>query len=415
MAALKCFSVLKWRMIILYVIALFILIYFIHAFYGQQKEEEHLDISLPQSTPNTSIVGTSWQDYVENWDGEILITTDPVKKVIIFTEEYQLKMKSKGPHPLTMEHERFFKRAEIMDRYCNADPSLSQGRYWYGEGLRSVLFNDESKLLFCTVPKISSTTWSYVFMKMLDPTYNMSVISTKYPKYDGISLTFSVKDEKLIATRYQTYTKFIVARNPFERLLSAYTDKFTKRNTYYEPQYAHRIIITNYLSDVSKEMIESARKNLREGKANLITGLDGDEVKQIGRLNAGLGKYKLTFLEFLNYLIAAATASGVGSFDYHWRPVTAICNPCSVRYDIIVNFETLHEDSKVILDYVQRHITREKVEFPVAEYAIKNNSCNEAFMEIPIDVRNRIYQLFKEDFLLFGYKYNGNSTNDILC
>ena len=406
-------AVSKWLLMVLCVVTLITLVYFAYLLNKGQRKYDCIQILPPQTTMLTDSIESSWIDYEKNWNEEILITNNPTERVIVFTKEYQLKMKSKGPHPLSVKHERFYKRAEMMDKYCSVFPS--KGNYWYGEGLRSVLFNDETKLLLCTVPKIGSTTWSYIFMKMLDPSYNFSLISTRYPKFEGISLKFSGTDEKMNAKRYQTYTKFLVTRNPFERLLSAYTDKFTKNNTYYEPQFAQKIIITNYLSDVNKEIIKSTREKMREGKDNLITGLDDNVIQQIGRLNAGLGNYKITFLEFLNYVIKAAAASGLGALDKHWCPVTTVCNPCIIGYDIIIKFETLHEDSKVILDYVQTNTTHEKVEFPIAEHAIKNNTCNEAFMEIPMDVRNKIYELFQEDYILFGYKYNGNRTDNILC
>ena len=382
---------------------------------NENHSNEGEDVLSSQGNENHSNEGKdalSTQSNRDNWDGEILLSSNPTTKEIVFTEEYQKRMSSKGIHPLSLKHKHYYERVQIVEKFCNKSSSKSQGSYMFAEGLRSVLFNDEAKLLLCTVPKIGSTTWSYVFMKMLDHTYDMSIISKQYPIFEGISLRFSGTDVKLMAKRYQTYLKCLVTRNPFERVLSAYVDKFTKANEFYEPQLAPTIIRANYLSHLKQELIESAKNNLKSGNADLIVGLDQSTIHQIKRLDAGLGKYDITFREFIVYIIKAVARSGRNSLDYHWRPVASICNPCLVRYDFIAKFETLYEDSQAILEYAQANI-EDKVQFPEMKPATTNDRCDKAFSNIPMDEREMLYQVYEEDFVLFNYTYTKGNTGSI--
>ena len=137
-----------------------------------------------------------------------------------------------------------------------------------------------------------------------------------------------------------------------------------------------RIIKANYLSHLKSDLIEELRAHLKEG---MKLELEESIMQQIERLDAGEGNYNITFIEFLNYLIGDIAESGRDSLDYHWAPVTIVCNPCTVRYDFIVKFETLQEDSELLLDYMQAHYSHNNtVEFPRRSPTIDSNRCNEA-------------------------------------
>ena len=36
--------------------------------------------------------------------------------------------------------------------------------------------------------------------------------------------------------------------------------------------------------------------------------------------------------------------------DIHWRPASAFCNPCEVRYDFILRFEDLAKEQQLFLN-----------------------------------------------------------------
>ena len=384
---------------------------------GLQKQ--YCPTEYLSQTEETEI--SSWLQYGENWNGEILIHVNSTKNEIVFTDDYQIRMISKGFHPLCMKYEHYYKRIERIEKYCGAFASNSHGVYAFTNGPNAVMFNDETKLLHCTVPKVSSYTWTTLFINLLDfnlydyinPYDDMFAFLKQYSKRNETSLIYSSTDKRLVAKRFQTYTKFLITRNPFERLLSAYTNKFQSNNLAYEYKYGPKIIIANYLSHLTKDLIETVSNKLNEGETNL--GLEASVIQQIVRLGVGEGNYNITFGEFLNFIIQTVAESGIESLDYHWVPITIVCNPCTVRYDLIVKFETLYEDSQEILDYAQTNVTHDKVQFPKRDHLITKDRCNEAFLNIPRDVRNKLHELFKEDFILFDYKYNGENSNNEFC
>ena len=434
MAGVKLFSKLKLLLTIIFVFTLStFFVFFSSVSYEIQREEFELFV-LPKSgnTETNSrlkneeqlkskILNTTdrtnanfWQDYQEHWNGEILLNSDPKKKDIVFTEAYKNKMVSKGLHPLCIKNKRYSNRIQRIEKYCSEFPS--QERYVYGEGLPAVLYSDKAKLLACSVPKVASTNWANMFFKMFQLTSNVATKVTGLAKFEWIALKFNDSDERLVAMRYQTYTKFFISRNPFERLLSAYVDKFTTKNNYYEPTFAPEIIQANYLTHLDEELIKQTRKNLKEGNTDPILGLTDHVIQQIKRLEAGLGNYNITLMEFLNYILVISAQSGRESLEYHWRPITLICNPCKVRYDFIAKFETLYEDSQLLLNYVQPNFAQNTLQFPKFDSAISKDQCYEAFVNIPRDMRNKLYRIYEEDFILFGYNQDQSENPDnILC
>ena len=362
---------------------------------------------------------STWLDYKDHWKENVLLYTNLTARQIAFTEEYQLEMIAKGPHPLNIEYNRYLKRVERLDQYCSAFESNSQGKFDVTLVNNRVMFIDKAKLLICSIPKASSSTWLNMMMNLEEDTNlkTRTMVSRDDPIWERISLTQNLENSTLVAERFQTYTKFFIARNPFMRLLSAYTSKFTNKQYPYENKYAPKIIKANYLSHLKPDLIEKVRTYLKGGMHTISKlELEDSIIQQLKRLDAGEGNYNITFIEFLNYLIADIAESGRDSLDHHWAPVTIVCNPCTVRYDFIVKFETLQEDSEVLLDYVQAHYSHNNtVQFPRRSPQIDSNRCNEAFKEIPVEVKEKIYQLYKEDFIFFDYQYNGDDLTGDMC
>ena len=40
----------------------------------------------------------------------------------------------------------------------------------------------------------------------------------------------------------------------------------------------------------------------------------------------------------------------LNDLDVHWRPASAFCNPCKVRYDFILRFEDLAKEQRLFLN-----------------------------------------------------------------
>ncbi|CAH1778137.1 unnamed protein product [Owenia fusiformis] len=193
------------------------------------------------------------------------------------------------------------RRRDVLRKHCpvvkpKPDPHLG------------LLVSDKHKVLFCDVAKIGSTflkkMW-YILENNLpekDP-MNMkkNIFSVHFPRLADFNITERTK-------RINSYTKMIFTRNPYSRLFSAYQNKFVTVN----PSYW----------SIAKGFIKRHRKNPKD--LSILCGHD------------------LTFEEYLS--IVSENPRNTRYMDYHWRPLSAYCDPCSIDYDIIGKMESFNED-----------------------------------------------------------------------
>ena len=350
---------------------------------------------------------TSWFDYSNNWSGDILVRKLPQNNLLNFTDEYRYAMASKGLHPLNIEHKYLYERYLTMNKYCNSPLTKIDDLYDVMGSFYRVRLSDTFKLLQCALLKVASSTWFFDILRPLE-----GLKEEKYPfptLWHKLALKFGINNPELTAMRYQTYTKFLIVRHPFSRLFSAYKDKFVVAFQYGD-RMADKIIRQNYLSNMTQTSIVQMRQELKRGGNELTSGLSDNIVKQLRRLDSKAGNFKITFLEFLNFLISKKGPNGFTVGDDHFDPVYIVCNPCAIRYDIIAKFETLLNDSNLILNYVKTHHDH-NVSFPKSNSITSSDSCNKAFKDLPLTVRRSLYEMFKEDFLIFGYEYREEGDN----
>ena len=96
--------------------------------------------------------------------------------------------------------------------------------------LNHILVSDKHKALYCYIPKVSCTNWKEVFIVMNGKATRDKVKGFPIPKIHSVTQkggyrlpSYSNND---ILHRLQTYTTFLVVRNPFSRTLSTYREKF---------------------------------------------------------------------------------------------------------------------------------------------------------------------------------------------
>lgn len=132
--------------------------------------------------------------------------------------------------------------------------------------------------------------------------------------------------EKELRKIIRNYYKFMMYRNPVERLFSAYRSKVQRYPLVglreEQPHY-------NWL-----------RKR--------IYAFKHPQLYKKWRAKSGMEKVDIKFTEFIDYWLFR---KGV-KFDEHFQSVYKLCQPCDVRYSYYGNFDTFFDDSKVLIQRI---------------------------------------------------------------
>ena len=185
------------------------------------------------------------------------------------------------------------------------------------------------------------------------------------------ALKFKHISNKILYQRKKHYYTFLFVRHPFERLVSAYRNKLL--HPYPDDHYL--------LNTLGKHIVRTYRKNSTRTNDTC------------------------TFAEFVEFLIDKAAKNGSNRFNEHWKPQSLLCNICYTRFDFIGKYETLIEDSRIILNNIkvdnQFMFPENKTDF----YKARSSEIHEEYMRtIPKGNIEKLYKIYKDDFDAFSYK-----------
>eukprot|EP00057_Strongylocentrotus_purpuratus_P029916 XP_780212.2 PREDICTED: carbohydrate sulfotransferase 11 [Strongylocentrotus purpuratus] len=278
-------------------------------------------------------------------------------------------------------------RLDYLQRECTThmdsprDPSLDPPS--------ELIVNEKYSIIYCNVPKVGCTNWKNVFLKIggIDDIRIKAIQRLPTNTRGRIYLDYFHKYSNVSHRQFmlQKFTKFMFARHPFTRVLSAFRDKLAPNISYIfriENKQRHDV---NWIERYGLPIIAKYRgaEAAAAIKANLKT------------------KYDLTFSEFVNYLIETNPLS----FDKHWNPISAMCRPCDVKYNIIGKYETLDDDAEYILRSAK---VDPSVKYPQASDKSATNSSSldilrQYYSEITREQLKKLYEVYKKDFELFDY------------
>ncbi|XP_023127576.1 carbohydrate sulfotransferase 14 [Amphiprion ocellaris] len=236
--------------------------------------------------------------------------------------------------------------------------------------LQHILVNDEYRFLYCYVPKVACSNWKRV-LKVLSGTLESVDVNIKMDHHSDLLFLSSLKPEE-ISYRLKHYFKFMFVREPMERLLSAYRNKFGEIESY-QKKYGVEII-----------------KRYRKGHAK-DSSITGDDV---------------TFAEFVRYLLD----EDVERMNDHWMPMYNLCQPCAVSYDFIGSQENLESDAEFVL---QRIGAPPDVHFPERQTWYKpvtTVTLHYYLCSLPQKLLRELLPKYILDFSLFTYPFPNTTT-----
>ncbi|XP_075943481.1 carbohydrate sulfotransferase 14 [Anarhichas minor] len=236
--------------------------------------------------------------------------------------------------------------------------------------LQHVLVNDRYHFLYCYVPKVACSNWKRV-LKVLNGALESVDVNIKMDHRNDLLFLSSLKPEE-IRYRLKHYFKFMFVREPMERLLSAYRNKFGEIESY-QKKYGVEIV-TRYRKSRAKD-----------------ASVKGDDV---------------TFAEFVRYLLD----EDAERMNEHWMPVYNLCQPCAVSYDFIGSYEHLERDSDFLLQHVGapphvRFPERQTWYKPVTAETLHYYLCG-----LPQKLLRELLPKYILDFSLFAYPLPNTTT-----
>ncbi|KAI4831781.1 hypothetical protein KUCAC02_001305 [Chaenocephalus aceratus] len=237
---------------------------------------------------------------------------------------------------------------------------------------------DKRKILFCQTPKVGNTQWKKVLMVINGAFPTVEEIPENLVhnhEKNGLPRLSSLKPQE-ITHRLSTYFKFFIVRDPFERLISAFKDKFVK-NPRFEPWYKH---------DIAPAIIRKYRKSHRDNEFS-ASGLH--------------------FEDFVRYLGDADGRNRMdrqfGDHIIHWVTYAELCAPCEIHYNVVGHHETLEQDTPHILKAagIDQLVSYPAIPPGITRY---NRTKVESYFSgiSQRDIR-RLYARYMGDFSLFGY------------
>ena len=224
-----------------------------------------------------------------------------------------------------------------MDEFClkhdldDIKFTLPQRHEHYFAFRRHMLFDERNQVLFCFVPKVGCTNLKLLFfvsqglIQRRELAFPRDKVNQHLLDYVMSEHSFlKINNEQSIAMM-QSYFKFVMLRNPLERLASGYRSKverFPLRGLIdsYPPYNWLRKAIYNYSHP--QEYIKYAN---RMGDKEIF----------------------IQFTDFIDYWLAMP--SPIFKVDEHFMLLTDICQPCRTRFNFYGNFHHFNRDAQVLI------------------------------------------------------------------
>ena len=211
-------------------------------------------------------------------------------------------------------------------------PSTVSHPFAYG---RHMLVDDTHSVAFCFLPKVGCTNLKLLFFvsqglipqseldksrDKINQTYLMKVVR------NSSLMNFHRKFNKQHYTP-RTFFKYVMVRNPLERLASAFRSKIERYN------------LTGRYRDTPH--YNWARRQILEGTHPIQFKM---------WIMDGMKPIAISFSDFIDYWLEPKNREF--KYDDHFMSMLQICQPCRTRFNYYGNFHHFERDAQVLIDKI---------------------------------------------------------------
>ena len=250
---------------------------------------------------------------------------------------------------------------------------------------RHILVHKEAHVLLCFVPKSGCTTLKvllYVSQGLLPPSevakdkdsVDQLLLEDVMVRASFLSMTPDEREQALA-----TYFKFVMYRNPLERMVSVYRSK---------------------LSRWPLLGLKRDTPHFNWARRHIYKHTHPEEYK-LWEYDRGVVARNVSFEDFVLYL---TTDPMEFKHDEHFAATFNLCDPCRVRYDYYGNFNTFEEDAAVLMKRIHARPSHLR-----SSYYQKNDTTQmvmgQYFSQLDTDLKRKVLHFFAKElhfyYLLF--------------
>ena len=234
-------------------------------------------------------------------------------------------------------HTFFQFQRSAVDHYCSLyydnqlhSPLPQPSSFAYN---RHTLFDNTHRVVFCFLPKVGCTNLKLLFFvsQGLIPRTELGKprdqVNQDELMHVVLSNNLETGDKSRKLENLKTYFKFVMVRNPLERLASGFRSKIERFNLTGNqggvPHYnwARRLIFKKIHPDLFQQWIENGQQPVA-----------------------------ISFSDFISYWLNPDSTDFI--WDDHFMPMARICQPCATRFDYYGNFNHFDRDAAVLIDKI---------------------------------------------------------------
>jgi hypothetical protein len=259
-------------------------------------------------------------------------------------------------------------RAKQLQQRCRTDSDYKSVFTAKDHELSHILVNLEHKFLYCGLPQAGELDWRRVFYKLSGKTSetNLKLIPADKLLDDKNFLLFSQLTNDTKNEVIREYKKFIIIRNPFERILAI---------------YQHIFIVNDHSKAIKAKWAEAINENIKKNKTKSKDISFGEFLDFVLLINSKNASKELTY--FVNQ-------------KFH-SSMHDLCFPCNIQYNLIGDFNDLVDDSNYVLKTIGASFS-----FTFSE-SRRWFFPGRYFSQVEKDVLLKVTSHYIADMTLFGY------------